>query len=184
MRPSSLSPFSRSQHACSAKSLLRWARSTPISHLCVVSYMLSRAALWIICDVLCSVLIGLCTARCSMWVAQPLGFFGARAVQRCTAYKVRSSAVHLWQLSCLPCSVLDLTGTKRRCLNLGSYNYLGYANADPYCTPMVIKTMEQYGWGMCSSRTDAGGWCTFVAGSTQSVAVTGRHLCHRLCPET
>ena len=60
------------------------------------------------------------------------------------------------QYMTLPCRPLKLTGKKRRCLNLGSYNYLGYANADPYCTPMVIKTMEQYGWGMCSSRIEAG----------------------------
>lgn len=29
------------------------------------------------------------------------------------------------------------TATTRRCLNLGSYNYLGFAADDPYCTPRV-----------------------------------------------
>ena len=51
---------------------------------------------------------------------------------------------------------LRLTGATRRCLNLGSYNYLGFAAADEYCTPRVLDTMRQLGWSMCSSRTDAG----------------------------
>ncbi len=44
----------------------------------------------------------------------------------------------------------------RRCLNLGSYNYLGFANQDPYCTPQVLDALDKYGWGPCSSRADAG----------------------------
>ena len=51
---------------------------------------------------------------------------------------------------------LRLTGATRRCLNLGSYNYLGFAAADEYCTPRVLDTMRRLGWSMCSSRTDAG----------------------------
>ncbi len=51
---------------------------------------------------------------------------------------------------------LTLTGRVRRCLNLGSYNYLGFAASDEYCTPRVLETMNSYGWGMCSSRLDAG----------------------------
>eukprot|EP00884_Botryococcus_braunii_P017085 jgi/Botrbrau1/405/Bobra.110_2s0055.1 len=48
------------------------------------------------------------------------------------------------------------TGKIRRCLNLGSYNYLGFAAADEYCTPQVLATLNMLGWSMCSSRTDAG----------------------------
>lgn len=51
---------------------------------------------------------------------------------------------------------LTLTGRVRRCLNLGSYNYLGFAASDEYCTPRVLDTMNSYGWAMCSSRLDAG----------------------------
>ncbi|BDA43509.1 Long chain base biosynthesis protein 2a [Coccomyxa sp. Obi] len=51
---------------------------------------------------------------------------------------------------------LTLTGRVRRCLNLGSYNYLGFAASDEYCTPRVLETMNSYGWAMCSSRLDAG----------------------------
>eukprot|EP00208_Stichococcus_sp_RCC1054_P003757 CAMPEP_0206138564 /NCGR_PEP_ID=MMETSP1473-20131121/3408_1 /ASSEMBLY_ACC=CAM_ASM_001109 /TAXON_ID=1461547 /ORGANISM="Stichococcus sp, Strain RCC1054" /LENGTH=284 /DNA_ID=CAMNT_0053532031 /DNA_START=188 /DNA_END=1039 /DNA_ORIENTATION=+ len=51
---------------------------------------------------------------------------------------------------------LERTGEVRRCLNLGSYNYLGFANQDPYCTPRVLEALDKYGWGPCSSRAEAG----------------------------
>ena len=51
---------------------------------------------------------------------------------------------------------LTLTGRVKECLNLGSYNYLGFAAADEYCTPRVLDTMNSLGWSMCSSRIDAG----------------------------
>ncbi|CAK0781260.1 hypothetical protein CVIRNUC_005327 [Coccomyxa viridis] len=51
---------------------------------------------------------------------------------------------------------LTLTGRIKKCLNLGSYNYLGFAASDEYCTPRVLDTMGSLGWAMCSSRADAG----------------------------
>jgi 7-keto-8-aminopelargonate synthetase-like enzyme len=48
------------------------------------------------------------------------------------------------------------TGRVKRCLNLGSYNYLGFAGGDEYCTPRVLDTMAKLGWAMCSARVDAG----------------------------
>lgn len=51
---------------------------------------------------------------------------------------------------------LDLTGEKHRCLNLGSYNYLGFASSDEYCTPRVLDTLKRFGWGTSSSRSEAG----------------------------
>lgn len=57
------------------------------------------------------------------------------------------------------CRPLDLTGGVRECLNLGSYNYLGFAARDEYCTPRVQETLRQQGWSMCSSRTEAGLLC-------------------------
>eukprot|EP00798_Chlamydomonas_sp_ICE-L_P019243 gene19243-25873_t len=51
---------------------------------------------------------------------------------------------------------LQLTGSTTRCLNLGSYNYLGFAASDPYCTPRVQKTLSSLGVSSCSSRADAG----------------------------
>ncbi|KAJ0973568.1 hypothetical protein J5N97_021527 [Dioscorea zingiberensis] len=43
-----------------------------------------------------------------------------------------------------------------KCLNLGSYNYLGFAAADEYCTPRVIESLKQYSPGTCSVRVDGG----------------------------
>ncbi|QDZ20994.1 pyridoxal phosphate-dependent transferase [Chloropicon primus] len=48
------------------------------------------------------------------------------------------------------------TGRTKRCLNLGSYNYLGFAAKDEYCTPRVIQTLAEYGCSTCSSSSDAG----------------------------
>lgn len=43
-----------------------------------------------------------------------------------------------------------------KCLNLGSYNYLGFAAADEYCTPRVIETLKEYSVSTCSVRVDGG----------------------------
>ncbi|CAN6472244.1 unnamed protein product [Victoria cruziana] len=43
-----------------------------------------------------------------------------------------------------------------KCLNLGSYNYLGFAAADEYCTPRVIESLNKYSASTCSSRVDGG----------------------------
>jgi serine palmitoyltransferase len=51
---------------------------------------------------------------------------------------------------------LHLTGKSLRCLNLGSYNYLGFAAQDVYCTPRVEKALDELGWGACASRADGG----------------------------
>lgn len=51
---------------------------------------------------------------------------------------------------------LSLTGRTLRCMNLGSYNYLGFASSDEYCTPRVENALKEWGWGPCSARSDAG----------------------------
>lgn len=51
---------------------------------------------------------------------------------------------------------LQVTGRTKRCLNLGSYNYLGFAAQDPYCTPRVEEALDQLGWASASARADAG----------------------------
>ncbi|KAF2301820.1 hypothetical protein GH714_029567 [Hevea brasiliensis] len=51
---------------------------------------------------------------------------------------------------------LKRTTNISRCLNLGSYNYLGFAAADEYCTPRVIESLRKYSPSTCSSRVDAG----------------------------
>jgi serine palmitoyltransferase len=53
--------------------------------------------------------------------------------------------------------VLSRRTTKvTRCLNLGSYNYLGFAAADEYCTPRVIETLKRFSPSTCSPRVDGG----------------------------
>jgi 7-keto-8-aminopelargonate synthetase-like enzyme len=54
------------------------------------------------------------------------------------------------------CTKLEVNGRTKRCLNLGSYNYLGFAAADDYCTPRVLDTLKDWGISNCSSRTEAG----------------------------
>ena len=51
---------------------------------------------------------------------------------------------------------LALTGTSTRALNLGSYNYLGFAAHDEYCTPRVLATLDDDGWSACAARPDGG----------------------------
>ncbi|WOL16940.1 hypothetical protein Cni_G25728 [Canna indica] len=51
---------------------------------------------------------------------------------------------------------LHRTSNTSRCLNLGSYNYLGFAAGDEYCTPRVIESLKQYAPTTCSARADAG----------------------------
>lgn len=51
---------------------------------------------------------------------------------------------------------LKRTTNVKRCLNLGSYNYLGFAAADEYCTPRVIDSMKKFSPSTCSTRTDGG----------------------------
>ncbi|GBF98009.1 long chain base biosynthesis [Raphidocelis subcapitata] len=51
---------------------------------------------------------------------------------------------------------LPPTGARRRCLNLGSYNYLGFAASDPYCTPRVLGALSAGGVSPCASRACGG----------------------------
>ena len=51
---------------------------------------------------------------------------------------------------------LTQTGEVKRCLNLGSYNYLGFAASDDYCTPRVMDCLTKYGWSSCGPRGEAG----------------------------
>ena len=48
------------------------------------------------------------------------------------------------------------SGRKIRALNLGSYNYLGFGDADSPTTPFVLDAVDQFSITTCSSRIDAG----------------------------
>jgi len=49
-----------------------------------------------------------------------------------------------------------MNGETRDCLNLGSYNYLGFAGQDPYCTPAARDSVFEYGIASCSSPCELG----------------------------
>ncbi|KAJ6647780.1 Serine palmitoyltransferase 2 [Pseudolycoriella hygida] len=50
----------------------------------------------------------------------------------------------------------DFTGTETRCLNLGSYNYLGFAENSGVCAENTIKSIESYALVSCSPRRELG----------------------------
>ncbi|KAL9231579.1 hypothetical protein vseg_006790 [Gypsophila vaccaria] len=51
---------------------------------------------------------------------------------------------------------LKRTDKTKSCLNLGSYNYLGFAAADEYCTPRAIESLKKFSASTCSPRIDGG----------------------------
>jgi serine palmitoyltransferase len=50
----------------------------------------------------------------------------------------------------------SLLGTKKRCLNLASYNYLGFASNDGPILDKVIASVKKFGVSCVSSRMDLG----------------------------
>jgi len=52
---------------------------------------------------------------------------------------------------------LELTGSSTRCLNLGSYNYLGFADDwETTCGEPVREALKRFGVSCCSAQQDAG----------------------------
>ncbi|KAL6073136.1 Serine palmitoyltransferase 2 [Balamuthia mandrillaris] len=51
---------------------------------------------------------------------------------------------------------LDQTGTTIRSLNLGSYNYLGFAETSGKCLEEVVEATHKYGISCCSAREEVG----------------------------
>ncbi|KAF5808553.1 putative serine C-palmitoyltransferase [Helianthus annuus] len=51
---------------------------------------------------------------------------------------------------------LKRTTKTSRCLNLGSYNYLGFGAVDEYCTPRVIESLKRFSASTCSTRVEGG----------------------------
>jgi serine palmitoyltransferase len=48
------------------------------------------------------------------------------------------------------------TGTFTKCLNLGSYNYLGFAEATGPCAVAAAEAINMYGCAMCSPVQELG----------------------------
>ncbi|KAI3956555.1 hypothetical protein MKW92_008144 [Papaver armeniacum] len=51
---------------------------------------------------------------------------------------------------------LKRTTNTSKCLNLGSYNYLGFAASDEFCTPRVVESLKKFSPSTCSTRVDSG----------------------------
>jgi len=41
-------------------------------------------------------------------------------------------------------------------MNMGSYNYLGFAQTEGLCADAAVEATHKYGCGMCSSRHELG----------------------------
>lgn len=52
--------------------------------------------------------------------------------------------------------IYRFTGTKTECINLGSYNYLGFAESSGPCAEESISALKKYGIASCSSRLELG----------------------------
>lgn len=48
------------------------------------------------------------------------------------------------------------TGTETKYLNLGSYNYLGFAQADGICSKHSVEAIDKYGCATTSTRKEIG----------------------------
>ena len=49
-----------------------------------------------------------------------------------------------------------LTGTTTQTLNMSSYNYLGFAQAEGECADAAEQSVKKYGISFCSPRADSG----------------------------
>lgn len=63
----------------------------------------------------------------------------------------RNAAANLYRRA-MAMDKVSLTGGSKRCLNLGSYNYLGFAAHDEYCTPRALATLEDDAFGVSVCR--------------------------------
>ncbi|XP_037048795.1 serine palmitoyltransferase 2-like [Bradysia coprophila] len=50
----------------------------------------------------------------------------------------------------------EFSGTETKCLNLASYNYLGFASNTGTCAENTIKTIQEFGLVSCSPRSELG----------------------------
>jgi len=55
-----------------------------------------------------------------------------------------------------PIHDLKLTEKRRKCVNLSSYNYLGFGGVDEFCTPVARKAALELGWSTSGTRTEGG----------------------------
>eukprot|EP00457_Paulinella_chromatophora_P003629 gb/GEZN01003637.1/.p1 GENE.gb/GEZN01003637.1/~~gb/GEZN01003637.1/.p1 ORF type:complete len:509 (-),score=84.28 gb/GEZN01003637.1/:507-2033(-) len=61
--------------------------------------------------------------------------------------------VNIFKTTCGP---LELNGQSKKCLNLGSYNYLGFGDPNSSTQPWVFAAVDRYGSAACSTRNNIG----------------------------
>jgi len=61
-----------------------------------------------------------------------------------------------WRKKEVKGQVLEMTGDKRQCINLSSYNYLGFAVLPPDRRTLVDEALDNYGSSMASSALNSG----------------------------
>ena len=83
------------------------------------------------------------------------------------------------------CSVCRHTGAKTTCLNLGSYNYLGFAEDTGPCADAAYQSTLDYGAGTCSPARELGTyvhcvsetlWSLFTFNSLMTLCVCGLEM--------
>lgn len=65
-------------------------------------------------------------------------------------------------------SYFRFTGTTTKVLNLGSYNYLGFAQNFGPCAQQSLKCIQNFGIGTCSTRQEFGRNIKFLGKATLS----------------
>ena len=69
---------------------------------------------------------------------------------------IKMNRYHVITQLCYILIIIRYTGRAKRCLNLSSYNYLGFAENSGPCTDAVESAIEKYGLSTCASRLDFG----------------------------
>ena len=67
-----------------------------------------------------------------------------------------------------------LTGNTINCINVGSYNYLGFSEDLPYITEANLTALEQYGIGACAGRAEGGATVTNTMLEEETAAFLGK----------
>ena len=89
---------------------------------------------------------------------RPISGAPSREVKVCIRERPSSSFIGQLLYGFLP---YRLTGEERTCINMASYNYLGFGGIDKECTPACESAIRKYGISFGSCRGD------FIHGSSQ-----------------
>ena len=88
-------------------------------------------------------------------------------------------AYYHFLLSSKHCCIFRLTGNTTKALNLGSYNYLGFAENVGPCAEAAKEAVKNYGLAGCSTRHEYGEYFGFMLahGGQSFVAIALQTFC-------